>query len=170
MSRGNGLTPEAIDELKNILWQFLEDEFRKGRDGRRQDDAALQSVREKMRDVMDLMMAAKAKGDGTEALWQDELSRSQRERLAIEDQLRKASEASAFDRGRLPELIDRATKELRKGITPNATPDQIREVLRAMIGSVTAHPDATLSGNTRPAGALELLRRVACSSGSGGRI
>ncbi len=164
------LTPEATDELKDILWQFLEDEFRKGRDGRRQDEAALPSVREKMRHVMDLMVTAKANGDGTEALWQDQLAQLQRERLAIEGRQHKASETSAFDRGRLSDLIDRATKELREGITPNATPEQIREVLRAMIGSVTAHPDATLSGNTRPAGALELLQRVACSSGSGGRI
>ena len=164
------LTPEATDELKDILWQYLEDEFRKGRDGRREDEATLQSVREKLRHVMDLMLTAKAKGDGTEALWQDQLAQLQRERLAIEERLRKASEASAFDRGRLSSLIDKAAKELREGIIPKAAPEQIRDVLRAMIGNVTAHPDATLTGNTQPAGALHLLQRVACSSGSGGRI
>lgn len=164
------LTPEATDELKDVLWQYLEDEFRKGRDGRREDEATLPSVREKTRHVMDLMIAAKAKGDGTEALWQDHLAQLQRERLTIEERLRKASETSAFDRGRLSGLIDKAAKELREGIIPNATPSQIREVLGAMIGTVTAHPDATLTGNTRPAGALQLLQRVASSGGSGGGI
>ncbi len=167
--RGAGTSLRRLTD-RLLAGRRIEDEFRKGCDGRREDEAALQSGREKIRHVMDIMLTAKAKGDGTEALWQDQLAQLQRERLTIEDRLRKASETSAFDRGRLSGLIDKAAKELREGIIPNAAPEQIREVLGAMIGNVTAHPDATLTGNTRPAGALQLLQRVACSSGSGGRI